>query len=509
MYSNAPIVDNQVDVSNIDESMSKHANKRQKLDDDSESKSNDVSYLGKNTQRMMEKMGYTIGTGLGKHGQGRVEPIELFVQRGRRGFGHAAPIGLKEASLKWNPEDEVIKVQEDMEWLRNRHPCMLVKEDIINWMALGLKKETIDDETTFCDSEMMAQLISSKSMFDGLNKIEMRKARTRSNPYETIRTAGFLNRAAVKMANINRACDFMFTDWKHLNDELLYFTDVCAGPGGFSEYILSRKKWHAKGFGFTLRNENDFKLDEFFAGPCETFHPFYGSKDNGDVYDSKNQLEFRDLIMKHTYGKGVHFMMSDGGFSVEGQENIQEILSKQLYLCQCLVALMIVRTGGHFVTKLFDLFTLFSVGLVYLMYRCFDSVCIFKPNSSRPANSERYLICKGKKADTEDVIHYLFDANVKLSQISKQEKDNDVTQLVPLSELEADESFMKYLRESNDILGRRQVVNLLKIAAFCENPLLVESKQADMRKMCLEYWELPDRGRIRPYNVKPQEKVNK
>ena len=50
-------------------------------------------------------------------------------------------------------------------------------------------------------------------------------------------------------------------------------------------------------------------------------------------------------------------MMADGGFSVEGQENIQEILSKQLYLCQFLVAMSIVRTGGHFVCKLFDLFT--------------------------------------------------------------------------------------------------------------------------------------------------------
>lgn len=33
------------------------------------------------------------------------------------------------------------------------------------------------------------------------------------------------------------------------------------------------------------------------------------------------------------------------GFSVEGQENLQEILSKQLLLCQFLMALSIVRTG--------------------------------------------------------------------------------------------------------------------------------------------------------------------
>jgi cap1 methyltransferase len=82
------------------------------------------------------------------------------------------------------------------------------------------------------------------------------------------------------------------------------------------------------------------------------------------------------------------------GFSVEGQENIQEILSHQLYLCQCLVALNIVRPQGHFVVKLFDVFTPFSVGLLWLMRRAFHQICIFKPNTSRPANSERYLVCK-------------------------------------------------------------------------------------------------------------------
>ena len=40
--------------------------------------------------------------------------------------------------------------------------------------------------------------------------------------------------------------------------------------------------------------------------------------------------------------------------------------------------------------KVFDLFTPFSIGLVYLMYRVFDELYIFKPVTSRPANSERY-----------------------------------------------------------------------------------------------------------------------
>ena len=60
--------------------------------------------------------------------------------------------------------------------------------------------------------------------------------------------------------------------------ELLYFADVCAGPGGFSEYVLWRKKWDAKAFGFTLKGPNDFKLEEFFAASSELFEPFYGKE---------------------------------------------------------------------------------------------------------------------------------------------------------------------------------------------------------------------------------------
>lgn len=461
------------------------------------------SNVSQKIQHMMKKMGYKPGKGLGKDDQGRVAPVEAVTQHGRRGFGHYVP-GLKEAGLKWNPDAEEIKVIEDIIWLPNTSSDTPI--DMTDWMKMGLKKNTIDDETMFCNPNILKQIIASKTIFDRLDKVEMRKARTRSNPYETIRTVNFLNRAAVKMANIDRACDFMFTEPKNFDpNELLYFADVCAGPGGFSEYVLSRKKWHAKGFGFTLKNENDFTLDEFFAGPCETFHPFYGSKGNGDAFDAQNQEEFRSLIMKHTYGRGVHFMMSDGGFSVEGQENIQEILSKQLYLCQCLIALMIVRPGGHFVTKLFDLFTPFSIGLVYLMYKCFDSISIFKPNTSRPANSERYLICKRKRIDTERILSYLSEVNLLLSL---KDDNNDVIELVPLDILEADTEFIRYVRNSNDILGEKQIVNLLKIAAFCENATLIEPKQADMRKECLKYWKLPDKTRVRPQISKPQDKVH-
>lgn len=87
------------------------------------------------------------------------------------------------------------------------------------------------------------------------------------------------------MANMDRVFDFMFTNPLDSNgkplvveasDDLLFFADVCAGPGGFSEYVLWRKQWQSHGFGFTLEGKDDFKLHNFQAGPPEAFEPFHG-----------------------------------------------------------------------------------------------------------------------------------------------------------------------------------------------------------------------------------------
>lgn len=455
---------------------------------------------------MMQKMGFKPDKGLGKTGQGRIAPIEASEQKGRRGLGLKLD-GLDNAAVKFDPTMEHFQMRETAEWLHSSgdddNLDDLNRDRLEKWIILGTTKMTIDDESKFCDPDVLANVLSSKSIFDNLGAVDMRRARTRSNPFETIRGAFFLNRAAVKMANMDSIFDFMFTDPldEHggrlvRDDDLLYFADVCAGPGGFSEYVLWRKGWQAKGFGFTLRKENDFKLHDFFAGSPATFEPYYGIHEDGNVFDPENIESLRKHVLGQTQDCGVHFMMADGGFSVEGQENVQEILSKELYLCQCLVALAIVREKGHFVVKLFDLFTSFSVGLVYLMYKCFQQICIFKPNTSRPANSERYLVCKWKKANTDTIYRHLFDIN---EVMFKNPNDNkDFLELVPYDVLKGDEKFFNYIYESNNTIGRNQIAGLLKIAAYCKDPTLMETRQKQIRIDCLNLWKLPDRMRKQP-----------
>lgn len=97
--------------------------------------------------------------------------------------------------------------------------------------------------------------------------------------------------------------------------EPLYFCDVCAGPGGFSEYVLWRKQWRAKGFGMTLKGDSDFKLSDFLAGAPEYFEPYYGVNGvngDGDVTKSANLKEFQKFVVAQTNHLGVHFMMADG-----------------------------------------------------------------------------------------------------------------------------------------------------------------------------------------------------
>jgi hypothetical protein len=51
-------------------------------------------------------------------------------------------------------------------------------------------------------------------------------------------------------------------------------------------------------------------------------------------------------------------------------------------------------------------------------------------------------------------------------------------------------------------------VNLVKIAAFCKDTNLVEPQQAELKRQCLSYWEVPDKARTAPPKFTPEAKCN-
>lgn len=502
--------------------------------------------------RMMAKMGYREGGGLGKDEQGMASAV---VEAGNVGFLGLGFQGAKSAadddvSLPPLPKVAAPLSQPELDpcplpdWMA---PCEVAPPDratLQNWLVEGKRVESVDDETEHIEPRILKLILRAKTQFDHItDRRAFNDARTRANPFEAIKKEFFMNRAALKMAAMDAAFELMFSgadapDPKAFAQEslasavaafteshtsatcsvprpapsVLYFGDVAAGPGGFSEYILWRRGVSAKGFGFTLRNENDFELGKFHhrAAP-ELFHAYYGPTNDGDLYNSDNIRALRELVRRQTHGQMLHVMMGDGGFDVSGLENIQEVMNKQLLLAQCVSALACLREGGHFVTKAFDLFTPFSAGLLYLLHTTFDAVCIYKPAQSRPANSERYLVCKGFRGGAEDIVEHLLSVNTRLNELKTDwpcggrvgaagdggggsglgPPGLDVLRLVPASVLQSG-AFGRYLRESNDRIGALQATALERLIVYmtydrggriCD--------QAATRDECLRAWALP------------------
>lgn len=369
-------------------------------------------------------------------------------------------------------ESEII---ENIKWLRGTENSIISHH---SWLKIGRRPTTMVNESKFCDPQILSEILNLKSEFDKLHQKTLMQARSTCNPFEKIGRSIFKNRAAVKMANLDAVLDYMFTE---PTTDLSYFADICAGPGGFSEYILWRTKNQTKGFGFTLRGENDFNLN----ASSDIFECYYGYRNDGNILDPENIWSLKNYITQKTQGALVDFMMADGGFYVY-DENIQEIISKQLYLCQCLVGLSIVRHGGNAVIKLFDCFTMFTVGLIFLMYKSFGKICIVKPNSSRPANSERYLVCKHKKSNINIIEQYLIQVNEQM-WYNKAE----VLELVSNEVMSQDQNFIKYILESNNSIGQKQINALSKIIELITTGRTQVVDQEKLKHCCLRAWKLP------------------
>ena len=52
------------------------------------------------------------------------------------------------------------------------------------------------------------------------------------------------------------------------------------------------------------------------------------------------------------------------------------------------------KKNGTFILKIFDIFNKTSIDIVYLLSYYYKTVYIVKPNTSRYANSEKYIVCR-------------------------------------------------------------------------------------------------------------------
>ena len=382
--------------------------------------------------------------------------------------------------------------------------------------------KNLDPSSSLIDVTKYQQLLRIKDMFNRFDANQFDRARNFTNPFENIGNSIFMNRAAVKIANIDAV--FNFTQRKggllgpqelgplrgtseetsllqiegsdgtegtegtegstNLDRRLGYnFCDIASAPGGFSEYIQYRFPV-SYGWGMSIRSGLKWNTDKL---DMDRFNILWGSDNTGNLYTNADW--FSEQVRSNNT-EGVDLVMADGGFDVSAGDdfNRQEFLSTRLIINELLVSLSVLGKNGVFVCKVFDTVTSLMAEVLFIMASAYKEFSIFKPMSSRPGNAERYIVCKYPRPEQiSSLIGILRRVNASYSD------HNNVTKI--LADGTLTEDFLKYLRDSNEQSVDLQIATGSNILRYLDGHN-VSLPKYDLTRSLL-YWNLPDNPMIR------------
>lgn len=173
---------------------------------------------------------------------------------------------------------------------------------------------------------------------------------------------------------------------------------LAEGPGGFIEATVNtRANMNDRYIGMTLIDTvfnatvpSWKKSDAFLNANPYTVMIETGYDGTGNILSVENF----DYCAKK-YGGEMGFITGDGGFDFTTCFDDQETKTLPLIFAQACFAIAMQREGGNFVLKIFDVFTQATIDVLYLLSCAYSETYICKPQTSRTANSERYVVCKG------------------------------------------------------------------------------------------------------------------
>jgi 23S rRNA U2552 (ribose-2'-O)-methylase RlmE/FtsJ len=238
-----------------------------------------------------------------------------------------------------------------------------------------------------------------KSKIDVVGDKDWDYFKKKSNPFECVTTNGGLanynpiSRAYFKMMEIVSLFKDRFTTFS----EPFTTLHLAEGPGGFMECInnvladMNIKDY--KMYGMTLMKEEkcvpSWKKTSYFLDYNKHISVLCGKDGTGDLYNLDNIYDIMNVMSEK-----ASIITGDGGFDFSTDFNQQENMSFPLLYCQSLAALLCQKKGGVFILKFFDTYQTKTLQLLYLLHKCYSSIHFVKPYTSRPANSEKYLVCE-------------------------------------------------------------------------------------------------------------------
>lgn len=295
-----------------------------------------------------------------------------------------------------------------------------------------------------------------------------------SNQYEFIYTTSYVNDYK-NIANINPISRSFFKLWEILYDfkfiiphniKNLKTAHIAEGPGGFIEciykYLVKNKiNISTEIHGITLlsgdRNIPKWKIRKNFI---DKFNIKLNNKDDtsGDLYKIDNINTFiKNVSLTSDNTNCCDFVTADGGFDFSENYNTQENDFIIFLICEIYIIFNILKDNGNAVIKLYDIYSRNSMKILYILTLFFDEVFIIKPFSSRPANSEKYVLCKSFKMSNENLDRY-----------KERFKNIIVTQNLNLLDDSIPYKFIKLISEYNKFYTERQILYIRNTLSLIE-----------------------------------------
>ena len=295
-----------------------------------------------------------------------------------------------------------------------------------------------------------------------------------SNQYEFIYTTSYVNEYK-NIANINPISRSFFKLWEILYDfkfiiphniKNLKTAHIAEGPGGFIECIykyLSKNKIDISTeiHGITLLSDNrnipKWKIRKNFIDKFNIkLNDTHGS--SSDLYKINNINTFiKNVSLKSDNTNCCDFVTADGGFDFSENYNSQENDFIIFLICEIYIIFNILKDNGNAVIKLYDIYSRNSMKILYILTLFFDEVFIIKPFSSRPANSEKYVLCKSFKISNENLDRY-----------KERFKNIIVTQNLNLLDDSIPYKFIKLISEYNKFYTERQILYIRSTLSLIE-----------------------------------------
>lgn len=255
---------------------------------------------------------------------------------------------------------------------------------------------------------------------------------------------------------------------------------LCEGPGGFVQAIndiSNRYNYNLPPINCITLISKEKKIPNWKLQQLNNYKLHFGKDGTGDIYNIQN---IDNVVLKIGRHK-VHLITADGGFDFSANFNLQELEFQQLLISEIYTALLLQSNNGIFILKVYDLFDMNTIRLISILYKLYESVEIFKPKSSRPANSEKYLICNKFILDN-------FDENIgnSLRNCVIYKKLDHIESIICTTFIhQMYNSIYKYnnMYVNNQILYIKNTLDIIKNNQFYDKQLYIQK----CKSWCINY----------------------